>query len=257
MAIERKILKNKPLVEAIFEIRWELQKTDIGFVFDPYYKIFLENISASFKIEYPFYERLGTADFTEEFSFYNVQHRIRKAQNDWPVIQLGPGILTINATYNYKWEDFYKRIQNVLTILLNYKITNYNFKIKSLVLRYIDAINIEDKVDIFKYLKDNLKIDINICDELFIDDNLVKEPSAYNFSFSFKSKKPIANIDLKFNSGQKEKTKAIIWETVINTLKDNIPKSTEEIFDWVEKSHELIVYKIFFILIKDSLEKKF
>ena len=37
--MERKILKNKPLVEAIFELRWELQEPAPGMKIDPHYNL--------------------------------------------------------------------------------------------------------------------------------------------------------------------------------------------------------------------------
>jgi hypothetical protein len=42
--VKRRILKNKPLVEAIFEIRWELQELAPGVKRDPHYKVLIGRV---------------------------------------------------------------------------------------------------------------------------------------------------------------------------------------------------------------------
>jgi len=40
----KKILKNKPLIEAIFELRWEFQEPAPGIKTDPHYRIIVGRI---------------------------------------------------------------------------------------------------------------------------------------------------------------------------------------------------------------------
>ena len=63
----RKVLKNKPLAEAIFELRWELQEPAQGMKVDPHYKILI-----------------------------GVMYD--KVEDEWPLIKIGPGIITLNDT---------------------------------------------------------------------------------------------------------------------------------------------------------------
>lgn len=51
----RKILKNKPLVEAIFELRWELKEQESRMKIDPHYKILVGRIYDKVSNEYPFH----------------------------------------------------------------------------------------------------------------------------------------------------------------------------------------------------------
>ena len=53
-----KKLKNAPLIEAIFELRWELSKKPDGRQFDPHHKILLGIIYEKVKDDYPFHEQL-------------------------------------------------------------------------------------------------------------------------------------------------------------------------------------------------------
>jgi hypothetical protein len=49
----RKVLKNKPLVEAIFEIKWGLKQISEGLRVDPHYKILVGSLYAKIREEYP------------------------------------------------------------------------------------------------------------------------------------------------------------------------------------------------------------
>ena len=101
MPSSRKIinLKNKPLIEAIFEIRWKLQEgPEKGMRIDPHYKLLIGRIYEKIKDKYTFHEQLPTASMPDEIAGYIIQHRFRKKENEWPLIQLGPGIITLNDT---------------------------------------------------------------------------------------------------------------------------------------------------------------
>ena len=117
--MKRKILKNKPLVEAIFELRWKLEddKNAIGIKKDPHYKILVGRVYDNVKGNYPYYSQLPTAHMPDEIAGYVVQHQFRKAKDKWPLIQLGPGIITLNSTNDYVWENFEKNMLDLLDVL--------------------------------------------------------------------------------------------------------------------------------------------
>ena len=91
----RKILKNKPLVEAIFELKWELEEPTPGIKVDKHYKILIGSLYEKIKSDYPYIEQLATSSMPDEISGYIVQHRFRKEENGWPLVQIGPGIVTL------------------------------------------------------------------------------------------------------------------------------------------------------------------
>ena len=109
--IRRKVLKNKPLVEAIFELRWELEEQVSGAKTDPHYKILIGRMYDRVKDDYPYHEELPTATIPDEIAGYIIQHRFRKDKDMWPLIQVGPGIVTLNDTEGYVWDDFEERIK--------------------------------------------------------------------------------------------------------------------------------------------------
>ncbi len=203
--MKRVILKNKPLVEAIFELRWKLKEIAPLRHVDPQYKILIGRIYDRVNKEYPYHEQLPIAFMPDEMAHHMVQHRFRKDKNDWPLIQLGPGIITLNDTDSYVWEDFEKRIIKIIdTLFQTYPNSEKELDIDSILLRYIDAVEFEyNNDDIFKFLSNQMKIGINFNEKLFEDTRVNYLPRDFNFKYSFNSNKPKGIIHLSFARGKK------------------------------------------------------
>ena len=256
--MERKILKNKPLVEAIFELRWELQEKDSGMKVDPHYKILIGRIYDRVRNEYPFHEQLPTATMPDEIAGYVVQHRFRKDKDKWPLIQIGPGIITLNDTEGYIWEDFEKRIYHMLEVLFEaYPDTETNLKINWSLLRYIDAVDFDYEEDnIFSFLSSNLKIHIDIYEKLFEETGVKNLPLGFDLRFSFPATKPKGAIHLRFVRGKRKNKDALIWETQVQSVGEHAPKTKEQIKVWVDDAHTL-TDDWFFKMIEGELMRRF
>ncbi|MDL1971057.1 MAG: TIGR04255 family protein [Candidatus Desulfofervidaceae bacterium] len=256
--MERKILKNKPLVEAIFEIRWELQEPAPAMKIDPHYKILIGRIYDRVKDEYPFHEQLPTAAMPDEIAGYIVQHRFRKNKDKWPLIQVGPGILTLNDTEGYIWEDFERRIHHILHVLFEAcPDAERNLKINSLLLRYIDAVDFNYEEDnIFSFLAKNLKVNITIYEKLFEETGVSNSPLGFDLKFSFPATRPKGAIHLRFARGKIKNIDALIWETHVQSIDNDAPKDLEDIKKWVGKAHDL-TDDWFFKMIEGELLRRF
>lgn len=256
--MERKILKNKPLVEAIFELRWELQEPAPGMKIDPHYKILIGRIYDRVRNEYPFHEQLPTATMPDEIAGYVVQHRFRKDKNKWPLIQIGPGIITLNDTEGYIWEDFEKRIYHMLEVLFDaYPDTESNLKINWSLLRYIDAVDFNYEEDnIFSFLSSNLKIHIDMYEKLFEETGVKNLPLGFDLRFSFPATKPKGAVHLRFVRGKKKNKDALIWETQVQSVGEHAPKTKEQIRAWVVDAHAL-TDDWFFKMIEGELMRRF
>ena len=92
-------LKHKPLVEAILELKWR-EAPEAEMIRYPYYGVLVGRLSDRVEEEYPFQERLPTADLPELIAgqMQVATHRFRSAANEWPLIQIGPGVMTFNET---------------------------------------------------------------------------------------------------------------------------------------------------------------
>lgn len=253
-----KILRNKPLIEAIFELRWELQERAPGMEIDPHYKILIGRIYDMVRGEYPFHEQLPTATIPDEIAGYVVQHRFRKDKDKWPLIQLGPGIITLNDTDGYMWDDFEKRVSHILdTIFEAYSDAENNLKVNRLLLRYIDAIDFDyGKDDIFNFLKEKMKMNVEIHEKLFEDTGVGKLPLGSDLRFSFPSTRPKGAVRLRFVRGKRKDADALIWETMVQSIGDDAPKVKEKIDTWVKEAHNL-TDDWFFKLIEGELLRRF
>jgi len=238
--VGKKNLKNKPLVEAIFELRWELQGEQPGMKKDPHYRILVGSIYNRFKDEYPFHEQLPTATIPDEIAGYIVQHRFREGEDKWPLIQIGPGVITLNDTEKYVWEDFEKRIASVIDTLFETYPEPVNFRVSGLLLRYIDAIDFDyEKEHVFNFLKENMKIHVELEQKLFEGTGVDKLPLGFDLRFSFPSTEPNGTMHLKFARGKRKEVDALIWEIAVQLTGIDTPKVKEEIIAWVAQAHSL------------------
>lgn len=254
----RKSLKNKPLVEAIFELQWKLQEPVPGMKIDPHYKILVGRIYDKVSNEYPYHEQLPTASMPDEIAGYVVQHRFRKSKGKWPLIQIGPGIITLNNTHEYIWEDFEKKICYLLNILFEtYPDSINSLKVNKLLLRYIDAVNFDyEKDDIFIFLKEKMKINIELYEKLFENTGVYKLPLSFDLRFNFPSTKPEGAARLRFVRGKREGENVLIWETQVHSTGDRVPKTKDKIITWAKDVH-ILIDDWFFKIIEGELIRRF
>ena len=253
----RKVLKNKPLVEAIFELRWELKgRAPSGEIIDPHYKILVGAMYEKTKSEYPFHEQLPAAEVPDRFARYLIQHRFRKAAGQWPLIQIGPGILALNDTTGYIWEDFSDRISKLVHTFLDTYPDQENLILNMAMLRYIDSIEFDYENNVLDFLQNKMKVNIGLGQNLFEGTGIARSPLDVDLKLSFYSTSPKGAMDIRIRRGKKVETDALVWETIFRSLGDDTPKSEDEITSWVEDAHKL-TDDWFFKLIGGDLLKEF
>lgn len=236
--MERIVLANKPLVEAIFDVRWRLDEPVQHMLIDPHYKIALGRAFDRLNGEYPYHEQLPASSMPDELAGYKVQHRFRKGKNAWPLVQMGPGILTVNDTDGYVWEEFEKRIEQALEVIFD--VYPGEFEINSLLLRYIDAIHFDFvNNSIFEFLEKQMKTSLYPNPKLFEDTQVHQLPTGLDLRMIFSSSEPKGEINMRLVKGKKEDTDALIWETQMLSVGDDAPKEKGDILTWVNKAHEL------------------
>ncbi|MEW5829325.1 MAG: TIGR04255 family protein [Chloroflexota bacterium] len=247
-------LKKPPLVEAIFEIKWDLQDIAPGIVNDPHYNLLLGRMYDRLEKKYPFHQPLPTASIPTEMITGVVQHRFRIDKEKWPLFQLGPGILTVNDNKNYKWHDFKERVTEILNFL--FEVYPAPLSINSLVLRYINSIEFNfDKENIFDFLSQQLQTEIALPASLFETD-VQKLPVGFDCRFAFKCTKPGAMINLRLARGRSQNNDALIWESFLTTTKTNMPSFPEGVETWLEDSHN-VLEEWFIKLIEGELLRSF
>ena len=249
-----KDLKRKPLVEAILEIRWHLPEQPGG---DPNYRLLLGRMFDRLLKEYPAHEPLPPSTIPDELAAYTAQHRFRIASDKWPLIQLRPGLFSVNSTDDYKWSDFKPRALSAVKKLFEAHPKPEEFNVTNLVLRYIDAIAFDYLNDnAFKFLNDMMKLNIGIPGNLFDKTGVAQNPEGLLFQSSFVCQKPKGRIQTRFSTGNWTGKPAIIWETVVTSAGKDIIAMPEGFETWLDAAHTL-TDDWFFKMIEGELEKRF
>lgn len=253
----RKVLKNKPLVEAIFELKWELEQKREGIFIDPHYKLLIGSLYSQIKAEYPYHEMLPAAAIPDEVAGHVIQHRFRTGKNEWPLIQIGPGILTLNETEGYVWENFETRVKQAIAAFLAVHPEPQKLAISSLLLRYIDAIEFDyAKDNVFDFLSLQMKTEIKPYTKLFDSMIVDATPASFDWRFTYPCRKPAGMIHLRFLRGKKQDKDALIWETMVQSLNMKASLASEMIGLWISDAHDL-TDDWFFKLIEGKLESRF
>jgi len=245
-------LPNKPLVEAIFEFRWRIP----GEEGDPHYPLFVGRLYDRVQPKYPFHEPLPTSLIPLPAAENIIQHRFRVQKGRWPLIQVGSGIVTVNDTEGYIWQDFGQRAKSLMKAIYEAYPKPQELQVASLVLRYLDAFELDSDQDMLGYLSDKLKSTISFPPQLFVDTAVPSRPKTLNMMASFPIDKPKGNILVRFGSGRHKGKPALIMELAVNSGSSDLPNMPEEFERWVEAAHKL-TDDWFFKFIEGELERRF
>lgn len=217
-------LKKAPLIEVIFELRWAISNSnDLAKVQYLYGDLYNE-----IKDAYPYREAIVPAEVPVELLINKPIHRFRKAKNDYPLCQVGPGIITHNTIdKQYFWNTFYKNTTKLIDAF--YKVFTLNEQITTSLL-YIDLIPFDfTNNNVYKFINDNINIDFK---QSFLDED--SQPFDLNFGFYYKTK--FGNLELTFRRGRKsENEEGILIQTRLNG--NNISTDKNKIFNWIENAH--------------------
>jgi uncharacterized protein (TIGR04255 family) len=220
-------LPNAPLVEVIFELRWKV--TDKNELAKCQY--LHGDLFALIKDDFKYREALIAPEVPMELYLNVPAHRFRVAQNDYPLVQVGPGLLTLNTIDSkYVWEDFEKQI--IKAIHNFFKIYEFDSKQEvSLTLQYFDFFHFNfDTHDIYKFLAKNLNITV---EQSFFNNS--SNPNNLNLGFHYNTDLGSLSIGIargKNNMGND----GIIMQTSI--LSKSIIPDVESIQDWLGKAQD-------------------
>lgn len=251
-------LKNKPLVEAIFELRWQLAPTGApGLASDPNYRVLLGRFSERVQSEYPTYERLGLAGIPDEMVGYQAQHRFRVAPDAWPLVQLGPGLLTVNDTAHYDWDDYQPRCERAIESFLESYPDKNSLQPEHLTLRYINAIPFDFRTsNVHDYLREHLKAQLELPESLFTNKPVHSAPSATNWVVSYPLDEPEGTITVRFASGYDNQEPMVVLETLVTSDAAQVPDLSSGFAKWLAAAHDM-TDDWFFKLIEGDLLKRF
>lgn len=237
-------LPNAPLQEVIFELKWDL-KSQSDLI---NYQYLHGDLFNSLKSNFPFRESLTPPEIPLGALLKTITHRFRKVEKGYPLIQLGPGILTINTVDKlYFWDDYFIMCGEIIDSFFNTYTTTSKFNFTP-ALTYVDFFEVDYSVyDAFKFLNENFNVSIA--------QNFYKSksyPSTLNFGFKYENE--IGMLALNFNTGKKSGTLGIVCNTQI--LGPSFGSKASEISTWLEKAHT-ICRELFVKMTKESFYESF
>jgi len=250
------VLSQKQLVEAIFELQWEIQRSPQGDS-DPNYQLLVGRFYDRVQKDYPIYQQILPSFFPEDMIAGSVQHRFRKGENEFPIIQLGLGILTVNSNQDYDWDIFKNEVLRAIRIFHDCYINKSELKIRSFSLRYIDVVDVDfEENNIYEFLSQKLKINISLDESLFQNNQLDSIPVDIKLSFAFPCKQPKGLMIFNLGKAERNQKDAIVWDYVINSQKEHIPAFPSEAEEWLNQAHN-VSRKWFFALVEGDLLESF
>jgi uncharacterized protein (TIGR04255 family) len=238
-------LPNAPLVEVVFELRWSVNdKSDLMEA-----EYLYGDIYAEIKNKYPHRERILPIEIPVELTINKPVYRYRANKNDYPLVQVGPGLLTLNTTANlYEWNFFFNDAKELIKTFLKIFKPKKEKKI-NLSLLYLDFFPFDFKnEDVTKFINENLNIKI---EQSFIEN--VRYPKEINIAYSFDIEHGELKVSLQKGINN-SKNEGLLLQSRINGAP--IQPENDLITEWINNSHG-ICSNLFKELTKGQLYESF
>jgi uncharacterized protein (TIGR04255 family) len=229
--MKQKKLKNAPLKEAIFQLFWELPVDESGFPVDEEFDLAQGIFASEIKKQFPVHKRLFRQN--DPIKIYpSPVHQFWVDELKWPVVQFGPGILTVNDTdANYIWEDNYRpNIYKAIEILL----LSYQKPIQfsKISLQYIDLVDLPyEKSEAPAFISENLQTDL--ISRYKINGKLAALQINQVFDLGDQS---LLNINIQTAVNNVTKKPAVTW---ITKIEKTAKMDKETIFSWIDYAHDI------------------
>lgn len=220
-------LPNAPLLEVIFELRWNMSNDNhwSQFPFLP------GDLYALLKKQYPERHILAPTDIPPNLLEGSAIYRY-STKNGYPMVQLGPGVLSLNTTDDYyDWKSYSKNIDELLRKFNDVYIFSENEQGRA-TLSYYDFLEFDwDEEDILSYLRNKLKI--AMTPQFYEFGNA---PLALGVALSYKTDKGVFNLKIGRGTADNDRSGLILEFQIVSPSIRPIP---EEVNKWLEEGHDL------------------
>jgi uncharacterized protein (TIGR04255 family) len=245
-------LPNKPLIEAILEVRWGQEGQP-----DAAYPLIVGRLYERLKTQYPAIEDLPIVQVPPEITVHQVRHRFRAAKDGWPLVQVGPGVLTVNETEGYRWRDFSERAKTLLPLLHETHPKPENLQITSLLLRYVNAIDFDyASSDVLAFLAEKMRVSLSFVPSTREKGIVRGNPKSLGIHVIFPAQTPTGSVILLVGTGKRKGADAIVWEIHFRSVAGEIPTLPDAFPSWLESAHDT-VEKWFIEMVQGKLLAQF
>jgi len=221
-------LPNAPLVEVIVELRWNITKEDLVNV-----QYLFGDIYTELKLEFPHRESITPVEIPIELLINQPMYRYSPGENQYPLYQVGPGIVTINTIAElYEWPDYARQVKRVTEKLFKLYPFKKGQKINPSIL-YLDffAFAFENS-NVMDFLNEMFNITYN---QNFL--NISSYPSEINFGFSYHVEN-VGEVKVNFQKAKNHlQQEGILVQSRVTGK--NIIANNDAISHWLDIAHEL------------------
>jgi uncharacterized protein (TIGR04255 family) len=218
-------LPKAPLVEVVIELRWKItSKEELAGVQYLYGDLYNE-----LKKKYPFRESILPVEVPMEMTMNQPVHRFRAKKGGYPLLQVGPGIITLNTIdAEYYWNTFFKDAKELIQTFFN--IHPINNTIAPAIL-YIDFFPFDfHENNVHEFI--NQKFNVTFGQSFFETEKL---PTDFNMGFAYNI--DLGDLRVNFQKGKNNGTEGILLQTRINGKQ--VALNYENINNWLNEAHEL------------------
>jgi uncharacterized protein (TIGR04255 family) len=258
-------LESSPLLEAWFEFRWQLQPGDIPQLqTDPDFPYALGVFYKSIQDTFQHREKLDISEAPPDFFPHRVRYRFREKEDTWPLLQLGPGVATVNFTEPYTWDLFKEKVLYLRSKLL-YAYGEDVLKTQSVALRYRNGVALEySSSNLLAFFEHNLNTSIGLPNHVPGPASSQSWPIGANINLTFELLEPRGVGALVFRtahrtqketeSDPKAREEMLLWQLEVISQSDDAPAlgKEEEFTLWLASAHA-VIHDWFFSLIKGPL----
>jgi uncharacterized protein (TIGR04255 family) len=233
-------LPNAPLIEVIFELRWNPLSVDDQYLHGDLYPLI--------NSKYP-YREVTNQIIPGPIPISGIIHRFRVAQNDYPLVQVSQGLITVNTIDSkYSWNEYEMWITDVLEKFDSISPLNKRQSVR-LALHYIDLIKFDfDNSDVYKFLSERLHI--NISQSFY-----KPETTSKNIGLVWFFENQLGALTIGINRGQNQAgDNGIGIQSVLNS--NEIKPEIEEIKTWLKSAH-IVMSKLFKNMTEGQLQHDF
>lgn len=222
-------LPNAPLLEVIFELKWDI--TSKADVVD--FQYLHGDLYASLKSKYTHRESLLPPEVPLDIVKGTPVFRFRESRGSYPLVQIGPGIISLNTVDNkYFWNQFRDESNEILN-LLNEIYPKFSKLNLSPALTYLDFFEYDKNEDNpLNFINSNFQLSLK---DVFMNSTDAKMHDV-NFTFNYKVDENTVSMNLRNGKINNEK-EGLILQTKIIGVKEQY--NTYKLKEWLNNAHDL------------------
>lgn len=229
------------LAEAIAEVRWMLADGPDQTKRDPGYKLMLGKLHSALEADYPVAVELPTSMVPEELAPNIVRMQLRPSPTSWPVIQIGPGIATLNQDSRYKWVDFQRELSKFINALhAAYPAKMSPLQFVGLDLRFLNIVPVDPSLSLESQLKSLFNISVSIPDVPGASNDEAAFPQSFALAYAKLRSDLPGRLQLKINIGEQAGSPVFVFEFVAQSRGEHVRQSASEQLEWAEGAHSAV-----------------